>query len=217
MEWAPDIGVEQVFRLLLAVMLGGVIGLERELRDKPAGFRTIVLICVGSCLFSLAGMQFASPHVDPTRVAAQVVTGMGFLGAGAILRESRHVVGLTTAATIWAVAAVGMACGLGFPWLASLGAGLILLTLLGFSLIERGLTARWESQEHRVATRRSIEAVEEFQRRVVAAGLRVRWCRWHDSDDGRLVIELSAAGPKSSHDRLRWDLLRDETYRIKAS
>ena len=216
MDITSDIGADQVIRLLTAVVLGGVIGLERELRDKPAGFRTIVLICVGSCLFSLAGIQFASPHVDPTRVAAQVVTGIGFLGAGAILRESRHIVGLTTAATIWAVAAVGMACGLGFLWLASLGAGLILLTLLGFSLIERGLTTRWETQEHRVATRRSVEAVEEFQRRVTAAGLRVRWCRWHDSDDG-LVIELSATGAKTGHEHLRLDLLRDETYRIKAS
>ncbi|MDX6770412.1 MAG: MgtC/SapB family protein [Elusimicrobiota bacterium] len=106
--FSPDL-----LSLGVALALGGAIGLERELSDKAAGLRTNILICVGSCLFAILSHRLADLNglSDPTRIAAQIVTGVGFLGAGAIMRDGEHVTGLTTAATIFVVAAIGMAAG----------------------------------------------------------------------------------------------------------
>ena len=105
---------EIVLRILTAVIFGGVIGLERQYHDKPAGFATNTLICVGSAVFALLSILSAY-HLggDPARIAAQIVAGVGFLGAGSILRDGNKISGLTTAAGIWLVAAVGMAVGYG--------------------------------------------------------------------------------------------------------
>ena len=109
----------QLLALLAAAVLGGVIGLERELNAQKAGFRTHVLVALGAALFTTVGADVAGS--DPTRVAAQVVTGIGFLGAGAILRDSGGVHGLTTAASLWVTAGAGLPAGLvapaSGPWL----------------------------------------------------------------------------------------------------
>jgi putative Mg2+ transporter-C (MgtC) family protein len=118
-------------------VLGAVIGLEREQRGHPAGFRTMAMVSVGSCLFSLVGEVVVGPHADSTRIAAQVVTGIGFLGAGTILREGRGIRGLTTAAAIWVVAAIGMATGFGLYVLAAGGTVLVVLTLLLLRVVRR--------------------------------------------------------------------------------
>lgn len=98
--------------LCVSLVLGALIGMERELSDKAAGLRTNILICVGSCLFMIVSKNFTGvADADPTRIAAQIVTGIGFIGAGAIMHEGEQVTGLTTAATIWVVAAIGMAAG----------------------------------------------------------------------------------------------------------
>jgi putative Mg2+ transporter-C (MgtC) family protein len=100
-------------RLLLAAGLGAAIGLEREFRRKPAGLRTNILIALGSALFTILSLQIAAAGGTPDRIAAQIVTGIGFLGAGAIMRSGESVHGMTTAATIWVNAAIGMAAGAG--------------------------------------------------------------------------------------------------------
>lgn len=102
-----------LLRLLLAAGLGATIGIERELRRKPAGLRTNILIALGSALFTTISLQLAASGGTPDRIAAQIVTGIGFLGAGAILRNGENVHGMTTAATIWVNAAIGMAAGAG--------------------------------------------------------------------------------------------------------
>src|SRR5947199_2963780 len=102
-----------MLRLLLAAGLGAAIGLEREYRQKPAGLRTNILIALGSALFTTVSIAIASAGGTPDRIAAQIVTGVGFLGGGAILRSGKSVHGMTTAATIWVNAAVGLACGAG--------------------------------------------------------------------------------------------------------
>src|SRR5690349_12459167 len=101
--------IDLMLRLLLAAALGAVIGLEREYRRKPAGLRTNILIALGSALFTTVSVQLGQGGNTPDRVAAQIVTGVGFLGAGAILRGRDHVTGVTTAATVWVNAAIGMA------------------------------------------------------------------------------------------------------------
>jgi putative Mg2+ transporter-C (MgtC) family protein len=116
---------EALVRLLLAAALGGAVGLERELREREAGFRTHLLVSVGSALFTIASAygfrEFLVSggnvvRADPTRIAAQIVTGIGFLGAGAIIRQGLSVRGLTTAATLWVVAAIGLTTGAGYYW-----------------------------------------------------------------------------------------------------
>ena len=122
--------VEIILRLLLATGLGAIIGYERELAKKPAGFRTHLLVCLGATIFTLTSIYGFGDGVDPSRVAAGVVAGVGFLGAGTIIRTREGlVVGLTTAASIWAVAAIGLASGAGMYILAAVATLIILVTL----------------------------------------------------------------------------------------
>jgi len=124
------IELEIVLRLLMATALGAIIGYQRERSNKPAGLRTHVLICVGAALFTVTGI-LGFTGGDPARIAAGIVTGIGFLGAGAILhRHGGIVVGLTTAASIWAVAGIGIATGAGLYLIATVAAVLILIVLL---------------------------------------------------------------------------------------
>jgi putative Mg2+ transporter-C (MgtC) family protein len=121
---------DALLRLALAGALGGLIGLERELRDREAGLRTHLLVSVGAALFTIVSAYgFASIRTDPTRVAAQIVTGVGFLGAGAIIQQGSSVRGLTTAATLWVVAAVGLAAGAGYYSAALITTALVLVAL----------------------------------------------------------------------------------------
>ena len=127
-----------IFRLLLALIAGALVGLERESHAKPAGFRTYIVICVASCLLMLLSIYipqefFDFKNGDPGRIASQVVTGIGFLGAGAIIRFGVTVKGMTSAATIWAVAAIGMALGCGFYLPAAVA---VLITLFTLHILE---------------------------------------------------------------------------------
>src|SRR5947207_8258302 len=130
-------------RLLLAAVLGGLIGIEREIRDKPAGRPSNILICVGSPLFMRLSAQIAQLlGGDPTRIAAQIISGIGFLGAGAVLHSHGFVLGLTTAATIWVVAGVGMALGSGMYLVAVFATAMSLVTLYFLSFIEDKIQGR---------------------------------------------------------------------------
>ena len=120
--------------VILAIFFGAAIGVEREISGKAAGLRTNVLICLGAAVFTIISKQMAGPGNDSvTRIAAQIVTGVGFLGAGAIIRDRGGVHGLTTAATIWLVSSIGMACGAGFFLLAFITTvmAIIVLKVLG--------------------------------------------------------------------------------------
>jgi len=128
--------VEMAWRLLLAAGLGAAIGLEREYRQKPAGLRTNILIAVGSALFTILSLEMTKGIGDTSRVAGQIVTGIGFLGGGAIMRNRDTVHGMTTAATIWVNAAVGIAAGMGQYALATFAVALTLLVLVVLPPIE---------------------------------------------------------------------------------
>ncbi|HCJ11180.1 MAG TPA: methyltransferase [Clostridiales bacterium] len=133
---------ETVLRLVFSLLLGAVVGLERETHDRPAGLRTFILVSVGSTLIMIVSMNIrylfpGGVGVDPGRIAAQVVTGIGFLGAGTILHEGPSIRGLTTAAGLWVVAAVGLAVGAGFYLAAGVTTALALVTLSLLSHVER--------------------------------------------------------------------------------
>ncbi len=126
---------QEIFKLLVAMLVGGLIGLEREMHAKAAGLRTITLITIGSTLFTMLSVQLGSG--DPGRIAANIVTGVGFLGAGSILFSEGRVKGLTTASSIWVAAALGMAIGLGYYGLAGAATFLVLLVLWLFARFDR--------------------------------------------------------------------------------
>lgn len=133
---------EFLMRLGIAVVLGGLIGIEREVHRRPAGFRTHILVCTGSALVmevSLGVFMMYPLHADPGRIAAQVVSGIGFLGAGTIMREGLTVQGLTTAASLWAASGIGLAAGAGMHAPAVVVTILVLATLTLFSRLERKL------------------------------------------------------------------------------
>ena len=121
----------------VAAVCGGLIGIERELKDKPAGFRTNILICLGASIYMAIGLLVPAEQVDPTRIAAQVVTGIGFLGAGCIIQAEGHIRGLTTAATIWVVAAIGIVSGAGYPVLALIASLMVIVTLAALQRVEK--------------------------------------------------------------------------------
>jgi putative Mg2+ transporter-C (MgtC) family protein len=133
----------------VAVVCGGLIGIERELRRKPAGFRTNILICLGSSIYMAIGLLVRSDTVDATRIAAQVVTGIGFIGAGCIIQERSNVRGLTTAATIWVVASIGILSGAGYPVLAIVSSFLVLLALETLRRVEMRWLNRIDLDDYR--------------------------------------------------------------------
>jgi putative Mg2+ transporter-C (MgtC) family protein len=148
-------GWEAVARLAVACGLGGAVGFERELRDREAGIRTHLLVSLGSALFTLvSAFAFHSfltdggnvVRADPTRIAAQIVTGIGFLGAGAIIREGLSVRGLTTAATLWVTAAIGMAVGAGYYGGAVITTAVVLISLWPLRILAHRATSRFRIQ-----------------------------------------------------------------------
>jgi len=198
----PDIVaflIENGVKLGLAVILGGVIGLEREASDKPAGLRTNILICVGSTLMMILSIQvardFAVTVADPGRIAQGVITGIGFLGAGTILHSRGGVTGLTTAATTWAVAGIGLALGSGYFLLAVTTTGLIILVLWVLGWISRD----WPANRHAHAKLRVVVGdppaqLETVRQLIEAEGAIVRdWNYRRLSDGHSVIIECDAA------------------------
>jgi putative Mg2+ transporter-C (MgtC) family protein len=185
---------EALLRLALAGVLGGLIGLERELRERGAGLRTHLLVAVGAALFTIAGAYgFGGVRVDPTRVAAQIVTGVGFLGAGAIIRQGFSVRGLTTAATLWVVAAVGLAAGAGYYSGAVITTALVLVALWPLRILAFRILRRFRADDGRLLVELPagagpgavIDEIERAGARVTAMGVS------QEGDRRRLELDLT--------------------------
>ena len=144
-----NILIENVIKVGMVVLIGGLISAEREFQDKAAGFRTIILITVGLTLFTIFFLSM-DPGFTQTRIAANIVTGIGFLGAGAIVREHGRVGGLTTAATIWLSAALGMGIGAGELIFVSISTGVVLIVLFIFPYVERWIDRSREARSYRI-------------------------------------------------------------------
>lgn len=197
----------QLLALLAAAALGGLIGLERELNAQKAGFRTHVLVALGSALFTTVGADVVGS--DPTRVAAQVVTGIGFLGAGAILRDSGGVHGLTTAASLWVTSGTGVACGLGRAGLGAFAVGVGLVALVGFKLLERDVFPRRRGHDVVLEVTETADVMDVVAQasRVLGAAATVRRVERGLSD--RTILTLSSP-------LVRGYSLLDLTMRLKA-
>jgi putative Mg2+ transporter-C (MgtC) family protein len=178
----PDI----LIRLAIAVALSGMVGWQREVRDRPAGLRTHVLVCVGSAIYTMASLSFG-PRTDPARVAAQVATGMGFLGAGTIIRHGNEVRGLTTAASLWTVAAIGIAVGLGGKalWIGLLGTAVTLLTLTVFRRVEVFRLGRPHAATMTLRLAGGVERGQEIYRLLADHDVHVEGMDLHELPEGQ--------------------------------
>ena len=157
--------VSIIVRIFLAMMLGGLIGMERDKSRRPAGFRTHILVCVGACMTALIGLyvwNIMGDITDPMRISAQVISGIGFLGVGTILvKENDHITGLTTAAGLWTTAAIGIACGYGFYIAAFVGTLVVAITAAILFKLEKG-TRRRNSVRSIYLEIAGTEAVNEY-------------------------------------------------------
>src|SRR5215208_8009422 len=199
--------LELLARLILAAVLGGAIGAERELNDQPAGLRTHMLLTTGACLFTLISAYGFGGGTDPSRIAAQIVTGIGFLGGGAIVRYGLTVKGVTTAASIWATASVGVAVGAGSYVLGVGGAALVVGTLFGLRRVSN-LLQRWGvSREQFVLATAPGFDVERLTEAMRSERVDLRGLEREEREDGDRVLVLVKLRPLYRAERLL-DVLR---------
>lgn len=182
-------------RLVLSAILGGAVGYQREATDRPAGFRTHILVAVGAALFTVVSFYpfdgSGRTATDPTRIAAQVVTGIGFLGAGRIIRRENVVIGLTTAASLWAVAAVGVAAGVGYYSAAVGGTAIILTTLTLLKQFERRFMLSAEIKSIYVLARGGAEVLAEITRRLEEMGMSLETATVKPVGRGRSEVSIA--------------------------
>lgn len=204
--------LELLLQVVLATVLGGAIGMERELSGKPAGLRTNILICVGATLFTVLSLKLAASRGDPARVAAQILPGVGFIGAGTILHARGSVTGLTSAATIWVVAAIGMALGAGAYTEAVGTTLLVMLILAGLGYLE-DFVARHSTHSHLlIHAKPEVSALEELESLVRRSGLTVSRVESR-RENVDLVIEFELRGPKRLHDQAKLSILHHPLVR----
>ncbi len=209
MEEIWSISYVHIFlRLLLAAILGGIIGFEREQNNHPAGLRTHILVSIGSTLYMLISiygftdfMLSENVRVDPARIAAQVVTGIGFLGAGTILRHGFTVTGLTTAASLWVVAAIGLAIGTGFYFGASLATFFVLISLAVLSRLENFISKKKHLNQLRVTvidTPGKLGEIASFlgEKRINVKNISMFEEERNDSDEQYITIVFLVKAPK---------------------
>lgn len=194
------INPEDILKILLAVTAGGLIGIEREYRDKAAGFRTLIFICAGACLFTILSERLA-PDTDPNRIAANIVTGVGFLGAGVILRDGGKVIGLTTAATIWLTAAVGMAIGGGEYLLAGFMVVTTMIVLWLLPSVEHRIDNVREERKYEIVCPADIGMVESLEHTFQEVGLSIQNHSQYKSGQS-VTCTWSASGSPEKHRKL---------------
>ncbi|CAN5676378.1 MgtC/SapB family protein [soil metagenome] len=224
--WNLGLSLALLGRLLLAAFLGGVIGLERELSGKPAGLRTNLLICVGAALLMELSIGIAalanaenvrhgtSFRADPARIAAQIVSGIGFLGAGTILQARGNIVGLTTAATIWVVAAIGMAVG-AQAYVEAIGATVLVYASLALlARVEHVLVQRRGTRRYIISLEPDPEVLESVENAFRNEGMRVETSSVEKSAE-RYEAAFDVSGPSIVHKRVVRELIaRSEIQRI---
>jgi putative Mg2+ transporter-C (MgtC) family protein len=206
--------LDLLFKLVLAVVLGGVIGLEREIAGKPAGLRTNILICIGAALLTDVSIEITRGKLpgtnigDPSRLAAQIVSGIGFIGAGTIMQARGTVTGLTSAATIWVVAAIGITIGAG-QYLEAAGAGLLVaIVLAGLGTLEHKLRRARRVLGCTIRTRTGFPK-EELEEALGTSGIKILEKHIFDHAEDR-VFELKLAGPAR-----QFDIVSDKLMRIE--
>ncbi|HYC84029.1 MAG TPA: MgtC/SapB family protein [Chryseosolibacter sp.] len=189
-----------LIRLIVSLVVGLIIGAEREFRNKSAGLRTMILICLGSTVFTIVSFQ-ASHESEVGRIASNIVTGIGFLGAGAIMRDGLSVSGLTTASTIWMVAALGMAIGVGDFQLTIIGTVLVMIVLVLFNYIQKVLDSLHKTLNLHVIFPATQDGIREFESRM--RELQIHFERLKEKrEEGDVKYQYAIAGNAKKLDLL---------------
>ena len=201
---------ELLLRLLMVIIVGGLIGLERELRSKSAGFRTMILICLGSFLFTTFSLHLSGSESD--RIASNIVTGIGFLGAGVIFKSDNRINGITTAATIWAVAALGMGIADGAYTLVGISTGIVLASLLLLTKLESLIDGWNQSHTYTIVSAYREDLLKEFEHAMKDCGLHYK--RIKRAKDGNDIIGTwIVQGTEKSHNNFTKKILHDPSVK----
>lgn len=207
-----DILNEDIQKVLLSVLLGGLIGLEREWSGKPAGFRTQMLVSAGATLFTLVSYHMTNldpnNNSDVTRVASNIVTGIGFIGAGLIFRNQQNVHGLTTAAAVWTAGAIGMAVGIGDYQVAIETTAIVLVILVILHFIEKRFERRYMIRDYRIKLVHTPDASIPGPNDFFENDYKVRNTKTEKRDD-HLVLTWTVRASKPIHDTVVAKLIRD--------
>ncbi|EDM37448.1 MgtC family protein [Pedobacter sp. BAL39] len=197
----------EVNKFLLATLLCGLIGAEREFRNKQAGLKTMIMIGLGSTLFTILSIKIGETSHD--RIASNIVTGIGFLGAGVIFKEDNNVKGLTTACVIWIVAAIGMAIGAGYYEQATGVTIVILITLLTFPYLEEMVERRYTKRVYRIVKKYENESLEKYEEYIKNSRLKLSRGK-QELSDGLITGSWTAIGSPKNHKKFVDRMLQDE-------
>ena len=199
-----------LIKLILAVIIGGALGAEREYRSKSAGFRTLTMICLGATIFTTFS-QIIGGAGNPDRIASNIVTGIGFVGAGVIFKSDTFgkVNGITTAAMIWVTAALGMAIGAGYFLAATLAAGVTLIVLFIFALLEGWIDRVNQIRRYKIICPYENETLHRYEQLFISHHLKFRRTRQCKSQENTISGEWIVQGSEKDHRHLVHELLRD--------
>lgn len=195
-----------VQHLLLALLIGTIIGAEREYRSKSAGLRTMIMVCMGSCLFTILSIHIGLSN--PDRIAANIITGIGFLGAGVIFKDENRVTGITTATAIWMVASLGMAIGAGYELLAFAGTGIMLIVLTALLYLQYLIEDANELRSYRIKCdfhQETLIRYENLFKEYRLKAVRGKQRKTEDSITGYWTVQ----GSRKNHEKLIDCLLKD--------
>src|SRR5580698_10017917 len=210
-----ELTVQIIWKLVLAILVGGAIGAEREYRSKSAGFRTLTLICLGATIFTIFSQIIGAPG-NPDRIASNIVTGIGFVGAGVIFKgdgSGSKVSGITTAAMIWVTAALGMAIGAGYLLISVCSAILILLVLFVFSLLEGWIDRINQIRIYNIVCSYCNEPLHRYEELFRTHHLKFRRSTQRKSAENVITGEWIVQGSERNHRHCIHEVLRDTTVR----
>ncbi len=197
---------EHIIQIIAAFVAGGLLGLEREYHSKPAGFRTMILICVGSCLFTILSSTFTN---NPDRIASNIITGIGFIGAGVVFKEGINVRGITSAATIWIAASIGMCIGLKQYGLALFVACLVLIVLIVLSKLEEAFDNLHQVKQYNIrfkAYEYSVEELEAELEKIDVYFVRYQISKQHDE----VIVDYKIEAVQSKREKVNYYLINNK-------
>ncbi|WP_018341708.1 MgtC/SapB family protein [Cytophaga aurantiaca] len=199
---------EPVIKLCISLCLGALIGAEREYKSKVAGFRTIILITVGSTLFTLVAVTLMGKS-DPTRIASTIITGIGFLGAGVIYKEGNTIKGITTAAVIWAAAAIGMMVGFNMYAISIISVVIVLIILLSFSWLQRYIDRTNREKIYRIHLHNNVDVIQQIKQLIKSFKLSPKIIN-QGKRAGQIYLVIEVDGPVKLHNSLMKALYESE-------
>jgi putative Mg2+ transporter-C (MgtC) family protein len=208
MLFPDNVWIEHLIKIGISLILGVIIGIEREMKSRTAGLRTIILITVGSCLFTIISVELTNGETD--RIAANIITGIGFLGAGVVFKDENRVSGLTTAATIWAVSAIGMAVGGGFYIIAFITSALVLL-ILSLLQLDNLIDKFSQIRNYRIVMTFNTELLQEFEQVIKRHNLKSHSGKKHFKE-GIFTGYWNIRGSRKNHHALISELLENKNF-----